>query len=587
MVDKKNYRELTPSEVTTLESRGCCAEAWSKVRVYETFLATQLYRARFEGDIYIDEGATIIDSAVCNYHLGRGSRVESVVRLECRAKSRFGNGVGVATVNECAGRTIKIYDKLGAQLAYVWAIFRHRRLFCHAIDQLVESYAESKESEIGYIGEGSKVIGVKFIREVRVGRDVTIEGASLLSNGTLCDGARVGVDVKAQNFIAAEGATIDTGATLERCFVGESAIVANGFTAVDSLFFGNSHLENGEAASIFAGPYTVSHHKSSLLIAGMFSFFNAGSGSNQSNHLFKTGAVHQSIHPRGCKFASGAYIMAPAVEGAFTMVKGYHAKHHDTLAFPFSYLVDDGDRSVLMPGANLVSYGTYRDIGKWAARDRRMVKRDQINFEEHNPYITGLMVTAVNTIHTLRDKDPDADQYMWNRVIVKPAHLKRGLGLYNKAIASSLGAMLESGVTKVEGTTPDPMYCGEGTWIDVAGQYITSRAVEEMISAVESGDIQKLSDIDAIFADFGDNYKSYAYSYAHWLLSGLLGHVPCEAEITDTIRSSESSRESLAKMIESDGKKDCNMSMSVGYGLHATTPEEVEEDYKIVRNLYN
>ena len=42
------------------------------------------------------------------------------------------------------------------------------------------------------------------------------------------------------------------------------------------------------------GPYTVSHHKSSLLIAGMFSFFNAGSGSNQSNHLFKSGAVHQA-----------------------------------------------------------------------------------------------------------------------------------------------------------------------------------------------------------------------------------------------------------------------------------------------------
>ena len=95
-----------------------------------------------------------------------------------------------------------------------------------------------------------------------------------------------------------------------------------GFTAAESLFSPNSHCENGEAASIFAGPYTVSHHKSSLLIAGMFSFFNAGSGSNQSNHLFKSGAVHQAVHLRGCKFASSAYIMSPALEGAFTMVMG-------------------------------------------------------------------------------------------------------------------------------------------------------------------------------------------------------------------------------------------------------------------------
>jgi len=121
--------------------------------------------------------------------------------------------------------------------------------------------------------------------------------------------------------------------------VGESCRLDKGFTAAESLFFANCHCENGEAASIFAGPYTVSHHKSSLLIAGMFSFFNAGSGSNQSNHLFKSGAVHQAVHLRGCKFASGAYIMSPAIEGAFTMVKGNHADHHDTAIFPYSYLM--------------------------------------------------------------------------------------------------------------------------------------------------------------------------------------------------------------------------------------------------------
>ena len=72
----------------------------------------------------------------------------------------------------------------------------------------------------------------------------------------------------------------------------------------------------------------------------MFSFFNAGSGSNQSNHLFKSGAVHQSVHLRGCKFASGAYIMSPALEGAFTMIMGHHSYHHDTSAFPYSYLIE-------------------------------------------------------------------------------------------------------------------------------------------------------------------------------------------------------------------------------------------------------
>ena len=158
--------------------------------------------------------------------------------------------------------------------------------------------------------------GARFVREVRIGDGATIDGATLLENGTLCAGAFVGADVKARDFILAEGARVDNGSILERCFVGESSVLDKGFTATHSLFFANCHCECGEAASVFAGPYTVSHHKSTLLIAGMFSFFNAGSGSNQSNHLFKSGAVHQSVHLRGCKFGSGAYIMSPALEGA-------------------------------------------------------------------------------------------------------------------------------------------------------------------------------------------------------------------------------------------------------------------------------
>ena len=76
---------------------------------------------------------------------------------------------------------------------------------------------------------------------------------------------------------------------LRRCFVGEGVVIENGFSAENSLFFANSHLNHGEACAVFAGPYTVSHHRSTLLIAGYFSFFNAGSGANQSNHMYKSG----------------------------------------------------------------------------------------------------------------------------------------------------------------------------------------------------------------------------------------------------------------------------------------------------------
>lgn len=333
------FRKLTAAEISAAEALGSTAEKWSEVLVSEDFSPSQLLQSRLEGHVEIATGGRIVRSRVKNYRIGERTVVEGVTALECRSRSTFGNGVGVATMNECGGRTVPIFDRMSAQVAYLMAVYRHRPKAVAALEKMVADHAEARASEMGETGSDCHITGARFIREVRIGDNVTVDGASILQNGTLCDGAHIGVDVKAYDFIAAEGARIDNGATVERCFVGESCRLDKGFTAAESLFFANSHCENGEAAAVFAGPYTVSHHKSSLLIAGMFSFFNAGSGSNQSNHLFKSGAVHQSVHLRGCKFASGAYIMSPALEGAFTMIMGHHSFHHDTSIFPCSYQI--------------------------------------------------------------------------------------------------------------------------------------------------------------------------------------------------------------------------------------------------------
>ena len=117
-----------------------------------------------------------------------------------------------------------------------------------------------------------------------------------------------------------------------------------------SLFFSNCQGENGEACAIFAGPFTVTHHKSTLLIAGMFSFMNAGSGSNQSNHMYKLGPIHQGTMERGAKTTSDSYILWPARVGAFSLVMGRHVNHADTSNLPFSYLIEQRNTTYLVPG---------------------------------------------------------------------------------------------------------------------------------------------------------------------------------------------------------------------------------------------
>uniref|UniRef100_UPI003AB2CE35 DUF4954 family protein n=3 Tax=Alistipes shahii TaxID=328814 RepID=UPI003AB2CE35 len=572
------FRKLTSAETAALEALGNSAEDWSKVLVSEDFKPFQLLQSHLEGDVEIAAEARIVRSRVANYRIGTGSLVEGVTALECRRRSAFGNGVGVATMNECGGRTVKIFDRLSAQVAYVMAVYRHRPQTIAALEKMVDAYAEERSSEIGEVGSDCRIVGARFIREVRIGNGVEIDGASILENATLCDGARVGVDVKAYDLIAAEGSVIDNGSIVERCFVGESCRLDKGFTAAESLFFANSHCENGEAASIFAGPYTVSHHKSSLLIAGMFSFFNAGSGSNQSNHLFKSGAVHQSVHLRGCKFASGAYIMSPALEGAFTMIMGHHSYHHDTSAFPYSYLIEKEGRTTLMPGANLTSYGAVRDIEKWPARDRRERKRDVINFEEYNPYITEAMLRAVDTLHTLAEEDPDAPSYVYRKAVIRAAALKRGIGLYNKFVVAALGAMLDRGESASR-------YDGSGRWLDVAGQYVTKREVEAILDAVDRGELTTPEEVDNRFRVFFVHYDDYAHSWAEGIYASLLGRVPTAAEIGDAIEAGRNAREAMRRTTDADRERDCSLDMAVSYGLDSDDEREVRDDYYSVRGL--
>lgn len=572
------YRNLDAQEIARLEALGNRAEEWAGIEVAGDFRCEQLLRNRFRGQVRIGERARISDSGVMNYTVGDDAVVADVTALECRCSSSFGNGTGVAAMNECGGRTVHIYDRMSAQIAYVLAVYRHRPATIGALERMIAAYAAARTSAMGEVGRGSRLTGARFIREVRIGEGVVIDGASALENGTVLDGARMGVDVKAYDFIVAEGARIDNGVTLERCFAGESVLLDKGFTACDSLFFANSHCENGEAASIFAGPYTVSHHKSSLLIAGMFSFFNAGSGSNQSNHLFKSGAVHQSVHLRGCKFGSGAYIMSPALEGAFTMILGHHAFHHDTQAFPYSYLVEKDGRSMLMPGANLASYGAVRDVEKWPARDKRTVRRDVVNFEEYNPYICQRFIEAVNTLHRLHDAEPDAEVYNYRKVFIRASLLQRGLTLYTKAIVASVGTMLARG-------GHDDACDGSGRWIDAGGQYLTKRYADGLLDAVDRGTIASLDALDEGFRAFADRYDDYAFSWAEQVYGQLLKHRPTPDEIAEAVSKGASAHASLRRTTDRDRDRDCSLDMAVGYGLDCDDETEKRTDYYAVRGL--
>ena len=549
-------QRLTEQQIALLTAAANSAESWQTILVAEDFDTTKVRGCRFEGVVEIESGVTLIDSTIRNYHIGANSHIEAVTRLECREASSFGNGVGVATVNENGGREVIIYNELTAQAAYIVAMYRHRADIVEASNSFARHYALLVRKNIGTIGENCKIIGAKFVREVNMEANTTIDGASLVQNGTLLSGAYIGVDVKAVDFIAAQNSTIDLGAIVDRCFIGEDSILAKGFSAVNSLIFAGAHLENGECCAIFAGPYVVSHHKSSLLIAGMFSFLNAGSGTNQSNHLFKGGAIHQSVHRRGCKFGSNGYVMNPAAEGEYTTILGRHTKHHDTSAFPFSYLVENQGVSTLLPGFALRSYGIVRDIEKWRTRDNRKVRRDIISYNEYNPYITSKVMRAIELLERQIAEAGQSEQWHYNNTTIKRGVAQRGLALYKSYLTAALGAMLSTGEA-------DMMAISSVTdrWVDLAGQYVSTEWLERVLESCGS-----VADIGTVLLEHHKRYDNFAYSWAVSALSKLLGRVAEIEDITAAIAAGREAHNAMRTTTEADRLADIGPLMSVGYG---------------------
>ena len=419
----EEYRTITGGEISSMMSNGCVCDDWSRVLVKEGFDPSGCSKVTFSGDIrlgifeksFTDGSGVSLRSGISNAHLHNciiGSNVvisnigdyianyrigDDVIIRNCgkihtEGVSTFGNGTEVAVLNETGGRSVKIWDQLSAHQAYIIALYRHRSQAVKKMEQMVTEYSESIKSQTGIIGPGTHILSCRNIRNVRFGPFCKVEGAINLNEGSVnsCreDPVFIGPGVIMEHFIVCSGSIVTESTLIDKCFIGQGCVLGKHYSAENSLFFANCGGYHGEACSIFAGPYTVTHHKSTLLIAGIFSFMNAGSGSNQSNHMYKLGPIHQGIMERGSKTTSDSYLLWPARIGPYTLVMGRHYKNMDTSSLPFSYLIESNDESILVPGINLRSVGTIRDAQKWPVRDRRRdpVKLDQVNFNLLSPY---------------------------------------------------------------------------------------------------------------------------------------------------------------------------------------------------------
>lgn len=626
------YRKLKSKEIGALERQGCSARDWSLIAVAEEFVTDPIRQVRFEGKIKLGvlkgevtgpDGLSQpvglynshlknfeVADGVCISNVGRmeGYRVEKGVLIEntsslcVTGETTFGNGTEIEVLNEGGGRKLPIYDRLTAQIAYLMVNYRHDQALIDRLEKLIGNYSAARRSNRGVIGAGAIIRDCVTIRNVNVGPAAQISGATLLAEGTVASTPEapviMGHGVTAKQFIIQSGSRVSDGVLLDKCFVGQGVRIGKQFSAEGSVFFANCEAFHGEGVSLFAGPYTVTHHKSSLLIAGQFSFFNAGSGANQSNHMYKLGPLHQGLLERGCKTGSSAYLLWPARVGAFSVVMGKHETHFDSSAFPFSYLTVEDGKTMLTPAMNLFTVGTKRDSAKWPKRDRRQDpdKLDLIRFELLSPYVIQKVIEGRRILQDLYASAPKGQKYVKQNGLTIPRLLLKTCGKYYQlALKKYYGDEL---LKKLDNryfhdlaalqNILQPMAPRSGRWIDAAGLLAPEFAVTELVEDLKNGSIAALADLRHRWEDIYDQYEDYAWS---WFLDtlqkeeGIQLDQTTEEQLIELIRQWRDSSLKLNNMILKDAEKEFDQNSSTGFGIDGDDITKAA-DFKAVRGAY-
>ncbi len=625
------YRQLTPQEVQSLEVQGCRCNDWALVKVAQEFDTKHIENVQFSGNVTLGAFSSMltlpsgaqkhsgiynahihqcsignnvyisnIQSSIAGYTVDDNAIVENVGSIYTEGLSTFGNGLEINTVNESGERAVPMYNELTAQVAYVIAFGHNDMQAVDALKELVRKYAEKHASEVGYIGKNVRISTCSLIKNVNIGEAAVVEDALRLTNGSVNSTAdapcHIGSGVIAQNFIMCNNSRLSDGALVHDCFVGQGVHLGRLFSAEHSLFFANSECLNGEVCSIFAGPYTVSHHKSTLLIAGTFSFYNAGSGTNQSNHMYKLGPIHQGVLERGCKTGSNSYLMHPTRIGAFSVVLDSHKGRVDSSLLPFSYLVNKEDVSYIIPGMNLRSVGPKRDVQKWIDRDKRKGSRklDLINNELLTPYTVGKIISGIEVLKHMLQHGGESSTFPYNGAKINRGALIKGILYYEEAVtlfiynslAKRLAAANWSSMAELQATLLPSTTLGTGSWHDLSGLLVPTGEVDGLFEDLKNGKLQSVEQLVGRFEALHADYENMAWAWTSELLQKMLKKsvtILTVKEISNILAVGMKAEEDVNRTLKTEAVRDIELLDKICFDMNSS--KHSTDDISFVKGL--
>ncbi len=591
-------RKLSDEEINILENNCCWAEDWGNINVSEDFKPKYMHRVRLYGEVSIGDfdknieiaqgflkhsgindatlrNVTIGDNCLIenvgnyinNYDIGDDCLITNISTIETTEGATYGQGNVIAVLNEAGDGNLILFNELNSQIAALMVKYQNDKGLRARMRRMIRESIQATAPERGFIGNGVKIVNTKEISNTIVEDDCEINGAARLSDTTIMSSPEanvfIGTGVICENSIIAHGSSIINSVKMQDCFVGEACTLSNGFTASQSVFFANCYMSNGEACAAFCGPFSASHHKSSLLIGSQLSFYNAGSATNFSNHAYKMGPIPWGTLERGTKTASGAYILLPATIGTFSVCFGKLMHHPDTRNLPFSYLIAYGDTMYLSPGRNITTVGLYRDIRKWPKRDVRPkgAQKSIVNFDWLSPFSVGEIIKGKKILEDLRAASgEDVSTYNFHEYVINASSLKKGIKYYDIALRIYMGAVLKRVIHRDATLAAPTSPIGIGDWNDLSGLLLPESEEKRILNDIKEGTLDSIDGVLERFEEINAHYRDYQWAWTYNLILSYYNLTELNAENAAEIKKDYvKARRAWIAEIRKDAEKEYRM----------------------------
>jgi len=430
-----HWRKLKPYEIETLVQNNNSADDWNNLLVAEKFDPHLVSGCEFCGlvrigrleklcieyhELVVPVGMTNSRIVACDIgdnvaihnvrYLGHYIIGDNVVLLEIDEMhtsnhAKFGNGIvkdgedeSVRTtldlINEAGGRAVFPFDGMLAADAYLWAKYRGDRELVEKLGQITQKQFDSRRGYYGTVGDRCVIKNTRIIKDVKVGSCAYIKGANKLKNLTIhSDGesmTQIGEGVELVNGIIGYGSRIFYGCKAVRFIMADNTSLKYGARLIHSYLGENSTISCCEVLNNLVFPAHEQHHNNSFLIASLvMGQSNIGAGAT-------IGSNHNSRAPDGEMHAGRGFWPGLCVTlkhnsrfASFALVAKGSYEYELNVPLPFSLVSNDvaRDRLVILP-AYWWMYNMYalaRNTWKFHARDKRKVKRQNIEFDSLAP----------------------------------------------------------------------------------------------------------------------------------------------------------------------------------------------------------